>query len=43
MSTNSAGKPVVTSCQIYICYALKLIHTKEPITNFGRLTASLTD
>jgi maleate isomerase len=36
------GKPVVTSCQAYIWYALKLIHIKEPITGFGRLMASLS-
>jgi maleate cis-trans isomerase len=35
------GKPVVTSCQAYIWYALKLIHIKEKITGFGRLMATL--
>ncbi|MGH7773188.1 MAG: maleate cis-trans isomerase family protein [Candidatus Binatia bacterium] len=37
------GKPVITSCQAYIWYALKLIHIKEPITNFGRLMAGLAN
>lgn len=35
------GKPVVTSCQAYIWYALKLAHVSEKITGFGRLMASL--
>lgn len=35
------GKPVVTSCQAYIWYALKLIHIKEEIAGFGRLMATL--
>lgn len=36
------GKPVVTSCQAYIWYALKLIHIKETITGLGRLMATLS-
>lgn len=35
------GKPVVTSCQAYIWYALKLAHVREKIAGFGRLMASL--
>jgi len=35
------GKPVVTSCQAYIWYGLKLAHVREKITGFGRLMASL--
>ena len=35
------GKPVVTSCQAYIWYALKLIHIKEKVTGFGQLMATL--
>lgn len=37
------GKPVVTSSQACIWYALKLIHIKETVTGFGRLMASLGD
>lgn len=37
------GKPVVTSCQAYIWYGLKLAHIKENISGFGRLMASLAD
>ena len=35
------GKPVVTSCQAYIWYGLKLAHVREKIAGFGRLMASL--
>jgi maleate cis-trans isomerase len=35
------GKPVVTSCQAYIWYALKLANVRERITGFGRLMATL--
>ena len=35
------GKPIVTSCQAYIWYGLKLAHVREKITGFGRLMASL--
>ncbi len=35
------GKPVVTSSQACIWYALKLIHIKHNVTGFGRLMASL--
>ncbi|MBI2539388.1 MAG: hypothetical protein HYY83_11700 [Deltaproteobacteria bacterium] len=35
------GKPVVTSCQAYIWYGLKLARVREKITGFGRLMASL--
>ena len=38
---RETAKPVVTSCQAYIWYALKLIHIKEKITGYGRLMASL--
>jgi len=34
---RETAKPVVTSCQAYIWYALKLIHIKEKITGYGRL------
>ena len=36
-------KPVVTSCQAYIWYAVKLLHIKETIAGFGRLMASLAN
>lgn len=35
------GKPVVTSCQAYIWYALKLIRIKESVCGFGSLMGSL--
>jgi maleate isomerase len=35
------GKPVVTSSQACIWYALKLIDIKQTVTGFGRLMASL--
>ena len=35
------GKPVVTSCQAYIWYALKLIRIRESVTGYGRLMGSL--
>jgi maleate isomerase len=35
------GKPVVTSSQACIWYALKLVHIKERIAGFGRLMATL--
>jgi maleate isomerase len=35
------GKPVVTSSQACIWYALKLIDIKQNVTGFGRLMASL--
>jgi len=37
------GKPVVTSCQAYIWYAMKLIHIKEKISGFGRLMTTLAN
>jgi maleate cis-trans isomerase len=37
------GKPVVTSCQAYIWYALKMAKVKEPVDRFGRLMASLAN
>jgi maleate isomerase len=37
------GKPVVTSSQACIWYALKLIHVKQDVAGFGRLMASLRD
>ena len=37
------GKPVVTSSQACIWYALKLIDIKQNVTGFGRLMASLGD
>jgi maleate isomerase len=40
---RETAKPVVTSCQAYIWYALKLIHIKEKITGYGRLMASLAN
>jgi len=38
---SEIGKPVVTSCQAYIWYALKMAHVKETITGYGRLMATL--
>ena len=38
---HEIGKPVVTSCQAYIWYALKLIRIKEAITGYGQLMDSL--
>jgi maleate isomerase len=35
------GKPVVTSSQACIWYALKLIDIKQNVSGFGRLMASL--
>ena len=35
------GKPVVTSCQAYIWYALHLIRIKEAVTGYGSLMGSL--
>ena len=35
------GKPVVTSCQAYIWYALKLIRIREQVTGYGSLMGSL--
>ena len=40
---RETAKPVVTSCQAYIWYALKLIHIKEKITGYGRLMTSLAN
>ena len=40
---RDTAKPVVTSCQAYIWYALKLIHIKEKITGYGRLMTSLAN
>ena len=37
------GKPVVTSSQACIWYAMKLIDVKEKVAGFGRLMASLGD
>ena len=37
------GKPVVTSSQAYIWYALRMAKVKETITGFGRLMASLAN
>ena len=37
------GKPVVTSSQACIWYALKVIDVKQSVTGFGRLMASLGD
>jgi len=38
---HEIGKPVVTSCQAYIWYALKLIRIREAVTGYGRLMGSL--
>lgn len=38
---NEISKPVVTSCQAYIWYALQLVHIREDINGFGRLMGSL--
>ena len=38
---HEIGKPVVTSCQAYIWYALKLIQIKEAVTGYGQLMDSL--
>jgi len=38
---SEIGKPVVTSSQACIWYALKLLEIKEPISGYGRLMASL--
>ncbi|HEV8343052.1 MAG TPA: hypothetical protein VGR30_11845 [Candidatus Binatia bacterium] len=40
---HEIGKPVVTSCQAYIWYAVKLLHIKESINGYGRLMASLAN
>jgi len=37
------GKPVITSCQAYIWYALRMARVKEPVSGFGRLMASLAN
>lgn len=37
------GKPVVTSSQAYIWFALQMAKVKETINGFGRLMASLAD
>lgn len=37
------GKPVVTSCQAYIWYGLKLARVAETVTGYGRLMASLAN
>jgi len=37
------GKPVITSCQAYIWYALRMARVKEPVGGFGRLMASLAN
>jgi maleate isomerase len=37
------GKPVVTSSQAYIWFALRMAKVKEKITGFGRLMASLAN
>jgi len=41
MLEREIGKPVVTSCQAYIWYGLKLARVREKITGFGRLMATL--
>jgi maleate isomerase len=38
---SEIGKPVVTSCQSYIWYALEVAHVKERITGYGRLMETL--
>lgn len=38
---HEIGKPVVTSCQAYIWYALKLIRIRETISGYGKLMGSL--
>lgn len=40
---NEIGKPVITSSQSCIWYALKLIDIKQNVPGFGRLMASLGD
>lgn len=37
------GKPVITSSQAYIWFALRMAKVKEKITGFGRLMASLAN
>jgi maleate cis-trans isomerase len=37
------GKPVITSCQAYIWYALRMARVKEPVGGFGHLMASLAN
>jgi maleate isomerase len=38
---SEIGKPVVTSCQAYIWYALALAHVKEKIEGYGTLMGTL--
>ncbi len=38
---HEIGKPVVTSCQAYIWYALHLIRIRETVSGYGRLMGSL--
>jgi maleate cis-trans isomerase len=38
---SEIGKPVVTSCQSYIWYALEVAHVKEKIEGYGKLMESL--
>ncbi len=38
---SEIGKPVITSCQSYIWYALEVAHVKEKITGYGRLMETL--
>ena len=38
---HETGKPVVTSCQAYIWYALHLIRIKEKVSGYGSLMGSL--
>jgi len=40
---SEIGKPVVTSCQSYIWYALELAHVKEKISGYGRLMETLAE
>jgi len=37
------GKPVVTSCQAYIWYALRMARVKQTVKGFGQLMASLAN
>jgi maleate isomerase len=38
---SEIGKPVVTSCQAYIWYALELAHVREKIDGYGKLMGTL--
>lgn len=38
---SEIGKPVVTSCQAYIWYALESAHVKEKISGYGKLMGTL--